>query len=133
MKALRRFVARLAGWTGQSKRERELNEKFATHLQMQIDDNMRAGMPLEDARHMALLKIGPSESARHSMRDLWTFRWVDSLIQDVRYALRGLRRTPGFTLAATLSIALGLRASLAIFTVADNLLVRNLPYRDPSR
>src|SRR5262245_13440207 len=62
---------------------------------------------------------------------MWTLGWLDSTFRDLRYALRGLLRSPGFTVAAVLSLALGLGGSIAIFTVVDNVLLRPLPYRDP--
>jgi putative ABC transport system permease protein len=129
---LRRFWVRMLGWFGRSERERALSEEFQSHLEMQVDDNLRAGMTHEAARRAALLKLGGAESAKEALRDLWTVRWIDSTVQDLRFAIRGLRRSRGFAFAAILSIAIGLGASLAIFTVADNLLLRPLPYAKPS-
>ena len=129
---MRRFWVRMLGWFGRSERERALSEEFQSHLEMQVDDNLRAGMTHEAARRAALLKLGGAESAKEALRDLWTVRWIDSTVQDLRFAIRGLRRSRGFAFAAILSIAIGLGASLAIFTVADNLLLRPLPYDRPS-
>ena len=127
------MLVRLAGWCGKTRREREWTAEFESHLRMHIDDNLRAGMSAEQARREALMKFGSIESAKESMRDRATFVWIDTSWQDIRYAVRSLRRSPGFAITAILSLALGLGASLAIFTVADNLLLRPLPYRDSSQ
>jgi len=130
---LRAFLVRLAGWFGKTRREREWTAEFESHLRLHIDDNLRAGMNAEEARREALVKFGGVESAKESMRDRATFMWIDTSWQDIRYAWRSLRRSSGFAVTAILSLALGLGASLAVFTVADNLLVRPLPYRNSSR
>src|SRR5205085_10988896 len=98
-------------------------------LQMHIEDNLRAGMSAEEARRHALKLFGGIDPVKESLRDQASFAWLDTTLRDIRYALRGLGLSPGFTATALLSLALGLGASLAIFTIADNLLVRPLPYR----
>ena len=133
MRKLRAVLVRLAGWFGKTRREREWTAEFESHLRLHIDDNLRAGMSAEEARREALVKFGGVESVKESMRDRTTFMWIDTSWQDIRYALRSLRRSSGFAVTAILSLALGLGASLAVFTVADNLLVRPLPYRNSSQ
>ncbi len=133
MRRVRALVLRLCGWFGKDRREREMAEEFAAHLEMHIEDNVRAGMSAEEARREALLKFGGMEAAKESVRERWTLTGLETAWQDVRYALRGIRRNPGFALTAILSLALGLGASVAIFTVADNLLLRPLPYRDANQ
>ena len=133
MRRLRAVLVRLAGWFGRARSEREWTAEFESHLQMHIEDNLCAGMNAEEARREALVKFGGVESVKESMRDRATFSWVDASWQDIRYALRSLRRSPGFAATAILSLALGLGASLAVFTVADSLLVRPLPYRKASQ
>src|SRR2546421_10414970 len=100
---------------------------------MHIDDNTRAGMGPEQARREALIKFGGIETARESVRERTRFLVFETSWQDFRYALRGLQLNPGFAVTAILSLALGIGASLAIFTVADNLLLRPLPYPNASR
>jgi hypothetical protein len=90
-------------------------------------------MSVDEARGEALLKFGGVESVRESMRDRWTLVWLETAGQDVRDATRGLRRSAALVATAIVSVALGLGASLAIFTVADNLLLRPLLYRDTSQ
>ena len=133
MRRLRALFVRLAGWRGRAQRERELAAEFESHLQMHIDDNLRAGMAADEARRQALVKFGGMESTKESMRDGWTLVWLETAWQDVRYAIRGLRRSPAFAITAILSLTLGLGSGLAIFTVADHLLLRPLPFRDASR
>jgi hypothetical protein len=127
------FFIRLARWRGRSRRQRKPEAEFESHLQMHIEDNLRAGMSADEARREALLRFGGVESIRESMRDRWTLVWLETAGQDVRYATRGLRRSAALAATAIVSLALGLGASLAIFTVADNLLLRPLPYRDASQ
>jgi putative ABC transport system permease protein len=129
---LRAIVVRLAGLFGAARREHDWNAEFQAHLEMHIEDNLRAGMTQEEARRRALASFGGVESTKESMRDLSTIVWLDVAWRDLRYALRSLWRSPGFTFAALLSLTLGLGASLAVFTVADNLLVRPLPFRNAS-
>ena len=133
MKRLRAFLARLAGMLRSGRRERELKEEFESHLQMHIDDNIRAGMSPDQARRAALLKFGGLETVGEQVRQESRALWLETAWKDLRYALRGMRLNPGFAATAILSLALGIGASVAIFTVADNLLVRPLPYPDAGR
>src|SRR5215472_412685 len=133
MKKVRALMVRLGGWFSRNKHERDLREEFESHLALHIDDNIRAGMTMEQARREALLKFGGMEAAKESMRERARFLWLETTWQDLRYALRGLRLNPGFTATALLSLGLGIGASVAIFTVADNLLLRPLPYPEPSQ
>ena len=133
MRWLRGFFARLAGWRGREAREREFTAEMESHFQMHVDDNVRSGMTPADARRAAALRFGSLDSAKEEVRDRWTLAWLEHARQDVTYALRGLRRNPGFGATAVLSLALGSGAAIAIFTVADGLLLRPLPYREPGR
>src|SRR5215469_15709202 len=128
MKALWALWARVKGLFGKSRREQEMAAEFESHLQMHIDDNIRAGMTPEQARREALVRFGGMEAARESVREISRLMWIETTWQDLRYALRGLRLNPGFATTAILSIALGIGASAAIYTVGDNLLLRPLPY-----
>ena len=105
-------------------------QEFESHVQMHIDDNVRAGMSPEQARREALVKFGGMEAAKESVRETSRLLWLETAARDVRYALRGLRLNPGFATTAVLSLTLGIGASVAIYTVADNLLLRPLPYPD---
>ncbi|HUA58299.1 MAG TPA: ABC transporter permease, partial [Verrucomicrobiae bacterium] len=133
MAPVKRILARLAGLFRKSHREREIADEFESHFQMHIEDNLRAGMTLGEARRRTLLKFGGVDSAKEAVRDMSTTLWIENTFRDLRYAVRGLLRTPSFSMTAVLSLALGIGASLAIFAVADSLLLRPLPFRDPNR
>ena len=133
MRKWRSIAVRLGRLFGAARREREWKAEFASHLEMHIEDKMRAGLSAEEARRQALADFGGVESTKDSMRDQAGFAWFDATVRDVGYAFRGLRRSPAFALTAIVSLALSLGAGLAVFTVADNLLVRPLPYHDASR
>ena len=133
MKRLRAWMSRLAGLVPSQRRERELADEIESHLQMHVDDNLRAGMTPEEARRDALLKLGGVESTREACRERSTIPLIEHLLQDVRFALRQLARNRGFTLTAVLVLALGLGASTAIFGFVDAALIRPLPYADPAR
>ena len=128
MKTLWALWARVTGLFRKNWRERELAAEFESHLEMHIDDNIRAGMSPEQARREALVKFGGMEAAKESVRETSRLVWLETAARDVRYTLRGLRLNPGFATTAVLSLALGIGASVAIYTVADNLLLRPLPY-----
>jgi putative ABC transport system permease protein len=124
---------RLGGWWGRARRERDLQDELAAHFQMHVEDNVRAGMSPVEARRQAALKFGSVDSAAESVRSAWTVAWLESTRQDLVYALRALRRNPAFAATAILSLALGIGAGVAIFTVADGVLLRPLPYPDGGR
>jgi putative ABC transport system permease protein len=130
MKALWRVWARTTGLFRKDWRDHEMAQEFESHVQMHIDDKVQAGMSPEQARREALVKFGGMEVAKESVRETSRLLWIDTAVRDVRYALRGLRLNPGFATTAVLSLTLGIGASVAIYTVADNLLLRPLPYPD---
>ena len=133
MRRLRAWSIRLAGlWSG-ARRERELSDEIESHLEMHIADNVRAGMSAEQARREALLKLGGVEPAKEAYRDRSTIPLVDNLLRDVRFAVRQLRKNPGFTAAAIFVLGLGICASVAIFAFVDATLIKPLPYRAPAR
>jgi putative ABC transport system permease protein len=133
MGSLRRFLIRLAGLFRKGRQEREMAEELESHFQMHVEENLRRGMGAAQAWREARLKFGSIDQTQESMRDVSTFMTLETTWRDLRYAIRGLRGNPGFAATATLSLALGIGASVAIFTLADNLLLRPLPYREPVR
>ncbi|HLK65640.1 MAG TPA: ABC transporter permease [Bryobacteraceae bacterium] len=133
MRKLRAALVRLLGSIRKSQREREMADEFESHLQMHVEDNLRAGMPPDEARRAAVLKFGGVEFAKEAVRDMSTTMWLEITLRDVQYALRGLIRNPGFALTAIVSLMLGIGASLAIFAVTDGLLLRPFPFREPDR
>jgi predicted permease len=133
MKRLRAWIVRLAGLVPSARRERDHIDELNAHLQMHMEDNVRAGMSLGEARRDALTRLGGMESARQAYRDRATLPVFENLLKDLRFTARQLRRGPAFTATAILMIALGLCASVSIFAFVDAALLKPLPYRDPNR
>ena len=113
--------------------ESELNREFQFHLDEQIAENLAAGMSPEEARYAAMRRIGAIAQIQERCRDERGMHWIEITMQDVRYALRSLRKTPAFTVVAVLSLALGIGANTAIFSLIDSVLLSSLPVTDPQQ
>ena len=113
MKRLRAWMFRLAGLFRSQRQEQELAAEMESHLQFHIEDNLRAGMTPEQARRDAILKLGGVEQTKQAYRERSTIPFLENLLRDVRYALRGFRRNRAFAVTAIVTLALGIIAIFA--------------------
>jgi hypothetical protein len=133
MRQLRGWLLRLFGLFHRKRREREFAEELESHLAFHIEDNLRAGMSPEEARRRALIKLGGVTLTQERYREQRGLPMLETLIQDLRFGLRVLRKNPAFALAAILSLAIGIGANTALFSVVNAVLWRPLPYPHAER
>ena len=111
----------------------DLEQDIREHIEMETQDNVARGMPPEEARYAALRKFGNVRRVQEDAREVWTLVWPEQLWQDVRFAVRMLRKSRAFAAVAVLTLAFGIGANTAIFSLIDAVLLRSLPVENPAQ
>jgi hypothetical protein len=133
MRLLRRFFIRISNFITGRRADQRLGEEMAEHLALQTQENLRAGMSPIEARRQAALKLGAAQFIREQHNAEQGLPIAENLLLDIRYAFRMLRRSPVFSMIAIATIALGVGATTAIYSVIDATLLHPLPLPPPQR
>src|SRR5439155_4128632 len=124
---------RILNWFRLRKLENDLDRELQYHIDRRVTDLIHAGLPEPEARRRVALELGGATQIREEVRDVWLTRWLRDFIYDLRFSARSFRRSPSFTATAVLSLALGIGATTAIYSLVDQVILHALPVRDPQR
>jgi predicted permease len=133
MRRVRGWLLRFVSLFNKRRNDKELEDEIESHLEMNIEENLRLGMAHEEARRRAIIKLGGIESTKEAHRDQRGLPFLETLLQNLRFAFRQLLKNPGFTSGAVLTLAICIGVNLAIFAVVDAIVVRSLPLPQASR
>src|ERR1035441_7325332 len=128
-----KFFHRLRTQFRKQELDKDLSEELAFHIDQETEENMAAGMSAEEARYAARRTFGGIDQVKEECRDAWGLRFIDTLFQDIRFAVRMLGKNPGFTAVVVLTLALGIGVNTAIFSLVDQLLLWSVPAREPNQ
>src|SRR5437016_1240811 len=127
------MIAQLTNWFRRKKLESGLDRELRYHLDRRIIDLERSGLPTEEARRQALLELGGVTQVQEEVRDIWLSRWLRDFVYDLRFSARSFFRSPSFTATTVLSLALGIGATTALYSLIDQIVLRTLPVDHPER
>src|SRR5215472_10108025 len=127
------LLRRIGNLFRRSKLDREIDAEIRAHIEMRTEDNVAAGMAHAEARRDAVVRFGNSTAMKEHVTGADAALVLESVWSDLRYAFRQLRKNPGFAFTAISVLALGICASVAIFAFVDAVLIKPMPYRDPTR
>ncbi len=130
---MRVLISRLKGLFASQRQDEDLNEELQAHLEMLVEENRRKGMPEDEARRAARVHFGGITQTAEAYREARGLHFVQTFLQDLRYAFRMLRRAPGFAAVVVISLALGIGANTAIFSAIDAVMLRMLPVEEPQQ
>ena len=126
-------MKQLLNWLRRRNLEGDLDRELRYHFDRRVSDLMQSGLPEKEARRRAMLELGGLTQVREEVRDVWLTRWLRDFAYDLRFAARSFFRSPSFAATAVLSLALGIGATTAIYSLVDQVLLHGLPVRQPER
>src|SRR5437773_10231538 len=124
-------MKRMLNWFRLRKLESDLDRELKYHIDRRVSDLIHSGLPEPEARRRAALELGGATQVREEVRDIWLTRWLRDFVYDLRFSARSFLRSPSFTATIILSLALGIGATTAIYSLVDQVILRALPVREP--